>query len=177
MKVEGRTLEELVRIGWFAIDCEIDSLKETGGIWMKYIVLSEAGAEYIVAGDERLINDAEHKSKMMAMVRERTKATNAFAVLVVSDTWVSESTGGMDIKTLERIEDIGIPEAVAQGLITSREAIICYIATPIHHTRLVQFYRRDGETIIMEERKDHTGEGVKGGRLSRFFEHVKLGAS
>jgi len=169
-----KTFEELIELGWKMVDVEIPELKDTGSIWMKYIVLSDTGTDYIVAAADELINDPKPKEELMARVRERVQQKNAHAVLTISDAWISQ-TSSRDMKTLQRIEKMGIPAAVAEGLITSREALLAFIATPIQTIRLLQFYRReDGNKIIMEERDIQRGPGDpgSGGRLSHFFDHV-----
>jgi len=133
----------------------------------------------VVAEDPTIINSGAGKSATMRKVRELCAKVQARIVFMVSDTFMAKYTAkdGDDMKIVNLIREIGAEEAEKRGLVTRREAIIVQISTPLSAARLIQFYKRQGDAIIWEERETMGPHDVlqEEGRLTGFFDHLKPG--
>jgi hypothetical protein len=120
--------------------------------------------------DRENINSGKAKERLAQLASADVKARNADAVLVVSDAWMGVTTS-TDKKTIERINEMGLPRAHALGLIKKTEALICKIQVrgSIEQANLVWHYDRDINDKITMGKRD-VKRGYFEGRFSRFFE-------
>jgi hypothetical protein len=162
-------MDEVIEQAWALLEIDVDQLKETGGIAMKFIVTSADSFEFYLMPNPEDINSARAKSMMAAVIREKVKEKHADVVMVVSDAWIAQ-TSSTDRKTIDRIDAMGLPRAHELGLVEKKEALICKINMRDSDEQAMltwSYDRSQDETITMGKREMKRGKFQ--GRLSTFF--------
>jgi hypothetical protein len=144
------TIEKLQATADAALEFGLKTLREKGGLYMMFHLVRCDGTAEVMVIDPAITASEAAKNSLQKMICARVAAGEIEAVILVSDTYISEEERDAPILRVREAFGLTLEQAIEMGLMPRREAITVLIESPMYSKVIRQEYRRtaDGAPAI-----------------------------
>ena len=141
------TIEHLKDMAQKALEHGIESMREKGDLHMMFHLIRRDGGHEIIMCAEDVTNSEEAKSQLGRGIRARVQAGELEAVILVSDSYIAETTREQD--AVRRAFRMTIEECWKAGMMPKREAVMVSLDSALYSQTVTQEYKRiDGGRAV-----------------------------